>query len=207
MQHFAQFLPRQQPANNMHVIGHDTPGHEPIPLSLPEMQSVGHQFAKAWIAQETCTQAAIKILFQFCSAEFGDQHLLGRQQMSAHALCRNQNAVTLRYLLQDRQRQGVRQMKGKKIQACVLLPMGQASALPNAHFTEPRLYRPLNDGSCGRLGKGDRLDHNCEFYAEWMGAGETPTRQPVWGPALPCCPNTPGARTMHVCAHDKTGQS
>jgi hypothetical protein len=30
-------------------------------------------------------------------------------------------------------------MKCKEIQACVLLPMGQASALPNAHFTELRL--------------------------------------------------------------------
>jgi hypothetical protein len=79
LQHLAQFLPRQQPANNMHVIGHDTPGHEPIPLSLPEIESVGHEFANAWIAQETRTQAAIKILFQFCSAEFGYQHLLGRQ--------------------------------------------------------------------------------------------------------------------------------
>ena len=75
----------------MHVIGHDTPGHEPIPLSLPEIESVGHQLADAWIAQETCTQAAIKILFQFCSAEFGNQQLLGRRQMSAHALCRDQN--------------------------------------------------------------------------------------------------------------------
>ena len=85
--------------------------------------------------------------------------------MSAHALCRNQNAVTLRYLLQNRQRQGVRQMKCKEIQACIFLPMGQASALPNAHFTEPRLYRPLNDGSGCRLGTSDWLDHNCEFYA------------------------------------------
>ena len=85
--------------------------------------------------------------------------------MSAHALCRDQNAVTLCYLLQDRQRQGVRQMKGKEIQACVLLPMGQASALPNAHFTEPRLYRSLNDGSSCRLGSSDWLGHNCELYA------------------------------------------
>ena len=29
MQHLTQFLPRKQPANNKHVIGHDTPGHEP----------------------------------------------------------------------------------------------------------------------------------------------------------------------------------
>ena len=78
---------------------------------------------------------------------------------------RDQNAVTLRHLLQDRHWQGVRQMKGKEIQACVLLPMGQASALPNAHFTELRLYRPLNDGSGCRLGTSDWLDHNCEFYA------------------------------------------
>jgi len=61
LQHVAQFLPRQQPANKMHVIGHDTPGHKPIPLSLPEMQSVGHEFANAWIAQETCAQAAIRM--------------------------------------------------------------------------------------------------------------------------------------------------
>ena len=78
---------------------------------------------------------------------------------------RDQNAVTLRYLLQDRQRQGVHQMKGKEIQACVLLPMRQASALPNVHFTELRLYRPLNDGSGCRLGTTDWLGHNCEFYA------------------------------------------
>ena len=56
-------------------------------------------------------------------------------------------------------------MKGKEIQACVLLPMGQASALPNAHFTELRLYRPLNNGSGCRLGISDWLGHHCEFYA------------------------------------------
>ena len=56
-------------------------------------------------------------------------------------------------------------MKGQEIQACLLLPMGQASALPNAHFTEPRLYRPLNDVSGCRLWTSDWLGHHCEFYA------------------------------------------
>jgi len=104
---------------------------------------------------------------------------------------RDQNAVTLRHLLQDRHWQGVRQMKGKEIQACVLLPMGQASALPNAHFTELWLYRPLNNGSGCRLGISDWLGHHCEFYAGRMGAGETPAQQPVWRPALPCWPEAP----------------
>jgi hypothetical protein len=57
--------------------------------------------------------------------------------------------------------------------------MGQAAALPNAHFTEPWLYRTLNDGSDCRLGTGDWLVHNCAFYAGWISAGETPARPPV----------------------------
>ena len=82
-------------------------------------------------------------------------------------------------------------MKGQEIQACLLLPMGRASALPNAHFTEPRLYRPLNDGSGSRLETSDWLGHHCEFYAGRMGPGETPAQQPVWRPALPGWPGMP----------------
>jgi hypothetical protein len=37
--------------------------------------------------------------------------------MSAHMLCRDQNAMTFRNLLQYRFRQRVRQMKGNEIQA------------------------------------------------------------------------------------------
>ena len=59
-------------------------------------------------------------------------------------------------------------MKCNEIQAGLLLSMWQASALPNAHFTEPRSYRPLNDGSGSRLGTSDWFDHNFEFYAGRM---------------------------------------
>jgi hypothetical protein len=168
----------------VYVIGHDTPGNQAIPLALPETQCVAHELANARIVQRTRARAAIEILFDFCRAEFGDQHLLGRQKMSAHTLCRIQNAMTFRHLLQYRPRQGVRKVEGDEIQACVLLPMGKAASLPNAHFTEPGLHCTLNDGGGRKVGTGVWFGHNCEFYAERVGADGTSARQPVWRPAL-----------------------
>ena len=56
-------------------------------------------------------------------------------------------------------------MKRDEIQAFFLLPVRKATALPDAHFTEPWLYCPVN----GRRGCGLRrriwFSHKSEFYA------------------------------------------
>jgi len=143
MDNLRQRMPGKHPSHNVHMVGHDAPGEEPVALVVEASQSICHDVGYRGMLEMARARTAIEVLLDHSGGKLFDLGSLTRAQLSFELLGSLDHALPFGlYPFEDGFRKGIAQPECHEIGGAFLFPVWQAAAIANFYFPEAGAGRP-----------------------------------------------------------------